>query len=93
MALGVPTICRLDRNQPDGIPPSPALAECPLVDASPETVYDAIKALALDADKRKSIGAASRAYAEKWFGAAACAERFEKVYDRMQAGKLPLYRP
>jgi len=93
MALGLPTICRLDRKQPDGIPPSQALNECPLVDANPDTVYDAIKALALDADKRTAISKASRAFAKKWFGADACAARFEQVYDRMQADKHPLYQP
>ncbi|MEE2566475.1 hypothetical protein [Hyphobacterium marinum] len=93
MALGLPTICHIERKQPDGVPPSKALADCPLVEATPDTVYDAIKMLATDAEKRRTIGEASRAFAEKWFGAEACAERFETVYDRLQAGKFPLYRP
>lgn len=91
MALGLPTICHVERNQPKGVPPSPALAECPLVEADENTVYDAIKDLALNPEKRKAIGEASRAYALKWHSSTSCAERFEKVYDRMQAGKLPLY--
>lgn len=91
MALGLPTICHVERKQPGGVPASPALAECPLVEATEATVYDAIKDLALNPDKRRKVGLDSRDFAEKWFSADACAERFEKVYDRMMAGKRPLY--
>lgn len=92
MALGIPTVCHIDSRQPDGVPPSPALAECPLVDATPETIYDVLKDLALNPDKRRKIGEASRAYAVKWHSADACADRFERVYDRIQSGNMPVYR-
>lgn len=93
MSLGLPTICRMDREQPGDIPPSPALAECPLVNADESTVYEAIKDLVVNEEKRLAIGRASREYAVKWHSASACAERFEKVYDRVMAGNYPLDVP
>jgi hypothetical protein len=89
MMLGKPTICLIDRRQPDGVPPSPALAECPLISASEKTVYEVLKDLLQSPDKRRRIGEASRAYALKWHSADACAERFEAVYDRIMAGQPP----
>jgi hypothetical protein len=89
MMLGKPTICFIDPRQPDGVPPSPALAECPLVSANEETVYEVLKDLLHSPEKRRQIGAASRAYAMKWHSADACAERLEEVYDRIMAGQPP----
>jgi len=90
MALGVPTICRVVREQPNGVKPSLALNECPLVDASEETIYEVLKDLVINPEKRKKIGEDGRAFAMKWHSSAACAERFERVYDRLKAGKFPL---
>lgn len=87
MALGLPTITRLHPGQPYKLSPSPSLQECPLIDASEATVYDAIKDLLDNPEKRERIGRASREYAVKWHSADACAERFEKVYDRVLAGE------
>jgi glycosyltransferase involved in cell wall biosynthesis len=89
MMLGKPTICFIDPRQPDGVPPSSALAECPLVSASEQTVYEVLKDLLGSPGKRRRIGEASRAYALKWHSADACAERFEQVYDRIMAGQPP----
>jgi len=90
MALGIPTICRLNPEQPNGVKPSLALNECPLVDASEETVYEVLKDLVLNPKKREQIAKEGRAYAMKWHSSAACAKRFERVYDRMMAGQYPL---
>lgn len=90
MALGIPTICRMKREQPCGVKPSRAVNECPLVDASEDTVYEVLKDLIENPDKRKRIGRESLAFAKKWHSADACAERFERVYDRLQAGQFPL---
>jgi hypothetical protein len=84
MMLGKPTITYLVREQPFGQPPSAALRECPLVSANEERVYHALRELCLDADKRRAIGEASRAYALKWHSADACARRFEQVYDNIE---------
>jgi len=93
MMLGKPTITRLVREQPSSVGRSESLDECPLIDASPTTVYDRLKYLIENPEARKRIGEASRAYAVKWHSAEACAARFEKVYDRLMAGKFPLDHP
>jgi hypothetical protein len=83
MMLGKPTICHLNRNEPEGVAPSEAIEECPLVSANERTVYPVLRKLLLDAAARAEIGSKSRDYALKWHSAEACAERFETVYDRL----------
>lgn len=90
MALGLPTITRLQRDQPHGLRPSPSLQECPLIDADESSVYHVLKDLIDSPEKRAEIGRKSREYALKWHSSDACAERFERVYDRVQAGEQQL---
>jgi glycosyltransferase involved in cell wall biosynthesis len=89
MMLGKPTICYMNLRQPAPLQPSRALSECPLVSATEATVYEVLKGLLLDPDRRRRIGQASRAYALKWHSADACAARYERVYDRLMAGLPP----
>ena len=89
MMLGKPTICHIDRREPPGVPELACLAECPLVDATEETIYPVLRRLLSSPEERERIGRASRAYALKWHAADSLAERFERIYDRMMAG-LPL---
>jgi len=87
LMLGKPTICRIDGREPTGVPELDSIRECPLVSADETTIYAVLRDLLLDADKRRRIGAQSRAYALKWHAADACAERFERVYDRLTAAQ------
>lgn len=87
LMLGKPTVCHIDRREPPGVSGLGCLAECPLVDATEETVYGVLKRLLLSEEERKRIGRASRAYAVKWHGADNVARRFERIYDRMMAGQ------
>ena len=87
MMLGKPTICHIDRREPQGASELACLAECPLADATEETVYPVLKRLLSSAEERERIGRASRAYAMKWHGADNVAKRFERIYDRMMAGQ------
>jgi glycosyltransferase involved in cell wall biosynthesis len=89
MMLGKPTICYMNLRQPAPQPPSRALAECPLVSATEKTVYEVLKGLLLDADRRRRLGQACRAFAIKWHSPDACAARYERVYDRLMAGLPP----
>lgn len=83
LMLGRPTICYINRSEPPGVTGSVAIEECPLVSANERTVYPILRDLLLNEAARAEIGRKSRAYALKWHSADACAQRFEKVYDRL----------
>jgi glycosyltransferase involved in cell wall biosynthesis len=87
MMLGKPTICRIDPSEVGGARQLSSLRDCPLVSCSEASIYEVLKDLLQNADKRQRIGESSRTYALKWHSADACAERFERVYDRLMAGQ------
>jgi hypothetical protein len=90
MMLGKPTICNINRNEPRPEARLRSIEECPLIFADEESIYPVLKGLLGDADRRRQIGAASRAFAVKWHSAEACAARFETVYDCLMAGERPV---
>lgn len=92
MMLGKPTICYINQHEPEQKDQLQSLQEAPLVSATEETLYDVLKALVLDPEKRQELGRLSRAYALKWHSADACAERYEQIYDQMMADQ-PLSHP
>lgn len=59
------------------------LNECPAVSASHETLYDVLKKLVTRPDLRKSLGIASRQYAEKYHSFNTVQALFEKLYDKI----------
>jgi glycosyltransferase involved in cell wall biosynthesis len=89
MMLGRPTICYINKDEPAGVPKLAFLEECPIVSASEDTIYAELKALLLDPERRERLGRASRDFAVRWHSADACAERFERVYDRIMRGLPP----
>ncbi len=89
MALGKPTICNMNLQEPDGGPPSPAILECPLIHADESSIEAVLEDLIRNPEKREAIGRQSRDYIVKWWSAEACAARFEEVYDRLQLGLSP----
>jgi hypothetical protein len=89
MMLGRPVIVRLDPRQGNGLAPSRQVSEAPLVDATEENIADVLRDLALDPGRRAALGRRAREFAVAWHGAEACAERYEKVIDRVQAGLAP----
>jgi hypothetical protein len=66
----------------------PCMSELPLVSATTETLYDILKDLVLNREKRLVIGEKGSQYMLKWHAADACAERYEKIYDAMMGNKL-----
>ena len=92
MMLGKPTICFINPREEIPGAESECIEECPLVSATEATVYEVLRGLVLDSEKRLAIGRASRAHALKWWSADSCAERFEQVYDRLMAGLRPAER-
>jgi glycosyltransferase involved in cell wall biosynthesis len=88
MMLGKPTICFMSRDERPGVQRLMSIEECPLVSATEESTYEVLKRLLSDAEDRRRLGAAGRAFALKWHASDACAERFERVYDRLMIGSF-----
>ncbi len=86
MMLGKPVICYIDQKEIDPKNELSCLKEVPLVSATEETVYEVLKDLLLNRNKRERIGKLAREYALKWHSADRCAERYEVVYDALMAG-------
>jgi hypothetical protein len=89
MMLGRPTVCYINKSEPPGADRLDSIETCPLVSATEHTIYEVLKDLLGNEAKRRAIGEASRAFALKWHSASACAERFERVYDRLMQGQSP----
>lgn len=86
MMLSKPVICKIDYLMPSL--KNEALKECPLINASEETIYSVLKELImLPPEERLKIGRKSREYMMKWHSADQCAERFEKIYDQLMEKK------
>lgn len=89
LMLGKATICRLRPDQAPPLPPLRPILEVPMVDADEASITNELRALVLDPDRRASLGAQARAFALAWHGQDACAERYERVIDRIRAGLPP----
>ncbi|MGY3534259.1 glycosyltransferase [Bradyrhizobium sp. USDA 4452] len=89
MMLGRPVICYLNKDELPGISTIPFVEECPIVSATEASIYDVLKELLSDENRRRELAKASRDFAVKWHSADACAERFEMVYDRVMQGLPP----
>jgi hypothetical protein len=88
MMLGRPTVCYINPNEATQGAASPWLREVPLVSATEKTVYEVLKGLLRDEERRRKIGRASREYALKWHSADPCAERYEAIYDLIMRGEF-----
>jgi hypothetical protein len=97
LMLGKPTICRLSALQSRPLPSLRPIQEVPMVDASEDTITDVLRALVLDPDRRAELGRRARAFALAWHGQDACAERYERLIDRIRLNLPPessdLYPP
>jgi glycosyltransferase involved in cell wall biosynthesis len=82
MMLGKPVICFLRpewlesmrRELPEYVD------ELPILSATPETVYDVLRDLLENPQRRAEIGRRSRAFAEKWHASDVAAAHFDKVF-------------
>jgi glycosyltransferase involved in cell wall biosynthesis len=90
LMLGKPTVGYVNPKEEIAGAESECVLEAPIVNATVDTVFDVLEELVLSAEKRKTIGEHSRAYALKWWSADACAERFEEVLYRLQSGLPPM---
>jgi glycosyltransferase involved in cell wall biosynthesis len=87
MMLGKPVICYINKYEKKPNHKLSCFDDIPLVSASEKTVYEAIKNLLLDQEKRLILGRKSREYALKWHSPDACAERYEQIYDNLMSGQ------
>lgn len=73
------------------------LDECPILSTSPETLVDNLRLLVTNPGLRAQLGAAGRAYAEKYHSYAAAQYLFSSIYKRILDGEeidlLNLYHP
>jgi hypothetical protein len=92
LMLGKPIISRMVADQAPPLPPLAQIEDSPILDASEATVYAVLRDLVARPQDWLALGAASRAFALKWHDSDVCAERFEKVIDRVRAG-LPAETP
>ena len=81
LMLGKPVVGFLKVNREEECDEALAcLDECPIVNASPETLKEVLRDLVTSKDKRIDIGRRSREFAVKWHSVAAAADRFEGAW-------------
>ncbi|HEU6445716.1 MAG TPA: hypothetical protein VFL61_11720 [Gaiellaceae bacterium] len=82
MALGKPVLGYL---RPEAVHETERAlgVEVPIVQATKETLRDRIAELAGDAERRRRVGAASRAYVERIHDADKCAEQLIAIYESL----------
>lgn len=89
LMLGRPLITCIRPQQAPPLPPLQLLKELPALHATEETIYEVLKGLLLDAERRKALGEAGRDFALHWHAASNCALRYERMIDRLRAGLPP----
>jgi hypothetical protein len=91
MMLGRPVVGHLNKTEARGLPPVRCIAESPIVNATEDTLYAALKRLVEQPEERARIGKQSRAHALQWWSKDVLAERYERVYDHVLThGRPPL---
>jgi hypothetical protein len=87
LMLGKPLVCYLREEWLEGMRKEiPGYVdELPVVSATPDTVYDVLKDLIDNPEKRAEIGRRSREFALKWHSAEAAAQRIDGVYRELLA--------
>ncbi|GFO80943.1 MAG: hypothetical protein A49_05700 [Methyloceanibacter sp.] len=86
LMLGRPLVTCLKN---DGLQPSPQYVDPPAVHATEATVYEVLKGLLQDNERRTVLSREARKYTVKWHDLNACAARFEEIVDRIRSGQTP----
>lgn len=93
LMLGKPVVGFVNTREDDPADVLEAIATAPIVNANVDTVYDVLKQLVLDPERRAAIGRRSREYALAWHAAEAGAARYEVAYDAMLARRTRIGSP
>lgn len=86
MTAGVPVVCYLNPTDLHAIPDA-MRTDLPVQSADAATLARVLAGLVQDADKRRTLGERSRAFAAQWHAPAAVAARTLAVYRQAAAGK------
>lgn len=85
MMLGKPVVCYLRpewmESMRSEIPDY--VDELPVINATPETLYETLKDLVLHPEKRREIGRRSREFALKWHSSESGAQAIDRIYSRL----------
>jgi hypothetical protein len=88
MASGVPVLANVDGSEVAAyLREHSFLAECPIVQATPETVRAVLRTLVTDPELRRRLGRSGRAYAENYHSYAAAQYLFGAVRGRLLDGR------
>lgn len=98
MASGIPVISNLsDERYTQVLRRYSFLDECPVVSASPESIYSTLKYLVTHPECRRELGAAGRSFTEKYHSYTSTRYFFNTVYDKIWYGNQvefwKLYHP
>ena len=91
LMLGKPAICYINSHEFPPYAPPLCMKELPLVSATENTIYEVLRGLLKDEERRVALSKAGRAYALKWHSAEACADRYEQIYDQLMRGEVIRY--
>jgi glycosyltransferase involved in cell wall biosynthesis len=91
LMLGKPAICYL---RPEWLESMRAevpqyVDEIPVISATPQTVYETLKDLIDNPEKRREVGRRSREFAVKWHSAEAAGQRMNKISSALLCADRP----
>jgi hypothetical protein len=87
MALGKPVVAYI-RSSDLGRVPAELVADLPIIEARPETLTAVLRRLLVDERSRlPALGAAGRAFVERWHDPTRIAERLAATYERIMRGR------
>ena len=84
MSLGIPTLAYVSESELAGYKEILECDDLPIVNVTPDTLYDEILELVCDDEKRQRIGQASRKWVEKYWCEQKCARRFIEFYETLR---------
>lgn len=87
MMLGIPVIAKIDKEDSGKYPLSKCIKGSPIINADLNSIYSVLKYYIENKHLLSDLKKKMRAHALEWWSADKCAERFERVYDALMAGK------
>jgi glycosyltransferase involved in cell wall biosynthesis len=83
MALGKPVLCRLDERYRRF---HPEWADCPIVNADPDSLAEELRALVRDPARRRELGSRGPAYVQRYHSLEAVGATLDRIHRGMWAG-------